>query len=101
MRVDDAVTTAPGSFVWAMLAVLLVVYALIAIIFVTVLLGLVTRWRHEDERQLVRAPEAGAPYGPRGEPPAAGSVGSSPRRRAPLVPPRSVSSPPSPPPARP
>src|SRR6266550_541418 len=56
MRVDDAVTTAPGSFVWAMLAVLLVVYAVIAIIFVTVLLGLVTRWRHEDERQLVRAP---------------------------------------------
>src|SRR5947209_6338143 len=67
MRVDDAVTTAPGSFVWAMLAVLLVVYAVIAIIFVTVLLGLVTRWRHEDERQLVRAPEAGAPYGPRRE----------------------------------
>src|SRR5437899_399511 len=67
MRVDDAVTTAPGSFVWAMLAVLLVVYAVIAIIFVTVLLGLVTRWRHEDERQLVRAPEAGAPYGPRPE----------------------------------
>ena len=78
MRVDDAVTTAPGSFVWAMLAVLLVVYAVIAIIFVTVLLGLVTRWRHEDERQLVRAPEAGAPYGPRPELAADGSVRSSP-----------------------
>ena len=78
MRVDDAVTTAPGSFVWAMLAVLLVVYAVIAIIFVTVLLGLVTRWRHEDERQLVRAPEAGAPYGPRRELAADDSVSSSP-----------------------
>jgi hypothetical protein len=78
MRVDDAVTTAPGSFVWAMLAVLLVVYAVIAIIFVTVLLGLATRWRHEDERQLVRAPEAGAPYGPRPELAADGSVRSSP-----------------------
>src|SRR5256884_8912406 len=101
MRVDDAVTTAPGSFVWAMLGLLLVVYAGIAIIFVTVLLGLVTRWRHEDERQLVRAPEAGAPYGPRPELAAAGSVRASPWRRAPPLSPACVFSPPPTPSARP
>ena len=67
MRVADAVTSAPGSFVWIMFSVLLVVYVLIGLIFVTVLLGLAARWRHEDERELVRAPEEGAPYGPRPE----------------------------------
>ena len=67
MRVGDAVTSAPGSFVWTMLSVLLVVYAAIGVIFVSVLLSLATRWRQEDERELVRAPEAGAPYGPRPE----------------------------------
>src|SRR5207248_1687880 len=49
MRVADAVTSAPGSFVWIMLSALLVVYVLIALIFVTVLLRLAARWRHEDE----------------------------------------------------
>jgi hypothetical protein len=53
--------------VWTMLAVLLVVYVAIAFGFATVLLGLVARWRQEDERELVRAPEEGAPYGPRSE----------------------------------
>jgi cytochrome bd ubiquinol oxidase subunit I len=65
MRVADAVTSAPGSFVWAMLSVLLVVYIAIAVIFVIVLLGLAARWRQEDTRDLVRPPEEGAPYGPR------------------------------------
>jgi cytochrome d ubiquinol oxidase subunit I len=65
MRVGDAVTSAPGSFVWTMFSVLLVVYAGIGVIFVTVLLRLAMRWRQEDERELVGAPEAGAPYGPR------------------------------------
>src|SRR2546428_12552785 len=37
MRVADAVTSAPASFVWVMLSVLLVVYVLIALIFVKVL----------------------------------------------------------------
>jgi cytochrome bd ubiquinol oxidase subunit I len=81
MRVADAVTSAPGSFVWIMLSVLLVVYVLIALIFVTVLLRLAARWRDEDERELVRAPEEGAPYGPRPELASDGSaslMGSSP-----------------------
>jgi cytochrome d ubiquinol oxidase subunit I len=81
MRVADAVTSAPGSFVWIMLSVLLVVYVLIAFIFVMVLLGLAARWRDEDERELVRAPEEGAPYGPRPELASDGSaslMGSSP-----------------------
>jgi hypothetical protein len=42
-----------------------VVYVAIAFAFATVLLGLAARWRQEDERELVRAPEEGAPYGPR------------------------------------
>ena len=65
MRVADAVTPAPGSFVWTMLSVLIVVYTAITLIFVMVLLRLAVRWRHEDERELVQAPETGAPYGPR------------------------------------
>jgi hypothetical protein len=42
-----------------MLATLVVVYALIAYFFVTLLMRLGVRWRNED------APEEGAPYGPR------------------------------------
>lgn len=65
MKVADAVTSAPGSFVWFMLSVLLAVYLAIAVILLTLLLSLAARWRQEDERELVRPPEAGAPYGPR------------------------------------
>jgi hypothetical protein len=42
-----------------MFAVLVVIYALIAYFFVTLLLRLSVRWRRED------SPEEGAPYGPR------------------------------------
>jgi hypothetical protein len=45
-----------------MLATLVVVYALLAYFFVTLLLSLAARWRRED-----LAPEVGAPYGPRPE----------------------------------
>jgi cytochrome d ubiquinol oxidase subunit I len=62
MRVSDAVTDAPASYVWTMLATLVVVYALLAYFFVTLLLSLAARWRRED-----LAPEVGAPYGPRPE----------------------------------
>jgi cytochrome d ubiquinol oxidase subunit I len=65
MRVADAVTPAPASFVWTMLAVLFVVYVAIAAVFVTVIRGLSARWRQEDDRELIRVPEEGAPYGPR------------------------------------
>ena len=61
MRVSDAVTDAPAAYVWTMLASLVVVYALIAYFFVTLLLRLGARWRDED------SPEVGAPYGPRAQ----------------------------------
>ena len=59
MRVSDAVTDAPAAYIWTMLAVLVVVYSLIAYFFVVLLLRLAVRWRGED------SPEQGAPYGPR------------------------------------
>jgi cytochrome d ubiquinol oxidase subunit I len=63
MRVADAVTAAPGSFVWTMLTTLIVVYALIAIFFISLLRRLAARWKNEDADDF--APEVGAPYGPR------------------------------------
>ena len=66
MRVSDAVTDAPASFVWTMLATLIVVYALIGYFFVSLLVQLAARWRDEDARA-IEAPEEGAPYGPRAE----------------------------------
>jgi cytochrome d ubiquinol oxidase subunit I len=67
MRVSDAVTSAPGAFVWSMLLVLVVVYATIAVIAVTLLLSLARGWRREDAIEAPTAPEEGAPYGPRSE----------------------------------
>lgn len=63
MRVSDAVTDAPADFVWTMLSVLVVVYALIAYFFITLLLKLAARWRKEDAAE---APETAirVPYGP-------------------------------------
>ena len=60
MRVSEAVTDAPAAFVWSMLATLVVVYAVIAYFFVTLLLRLSARWKRED-----LSPEVGVPYGPR------------------------------------
>jgi cytochrome d ubiquinol oxidase subunit I len=59
MRVSEAVTDAPAAYIWTMLAVLVVIYSLIAYFFVTLLVRLAARWRDED------SPEQGAPYGPR------------------------------------
>ena len=73
MRVSDAVTGAPASFVWTMLATLVVVYALIAYFFIYLLIRLAARWRREDSLG-PSAPEEGAPYGPR--PAKLGRVGS-------------------------
>jgi cytochrome d ubiquinol oxidase subunit I len=64
MRVSDAVTGAPASFVWTMLATLVVVYALIAYFFIYLLVRLAARWRRDDALG-PSAPEEGAPYGPR------------------------------------
>src|SRR6266699_862806 len=64
MRVSDAVTDAPAAFVWTMLSVLVVVYALIAFFFITLLLKLAARWRREDATE-TQEPEIRVPYGPR------------------------------------
>ena len=63
MRVSDAVTDAPAAFVWTMLSVLVVVYALIAYFFITLLLKLAARWRREDATA-TQEPEIRVPYGP-------------------------------------
>jgi cytochrome d ubiquinol oxidase subunit I len=67
MRVSDAVTSAPGAFVWSMLSVLIVVYAAIAVVAITLVVKLAERWRREDAIEAPTAPEEGAPYGPRSE----------------------------------
>ncbi len=67
MRVADAVTTAPGAFVWTTLSLLAVIYAGIAVAFVFLLLRLGSRWRLEDQGVTAEAPESGVPYGPREE----------------------------------
>src|SRR5437868_182476 len=64
MRVSDAVTSAPASFVWTMLATLVVVYALLAGFFLIVLVRLAARWKGEDAEEPL-PPEEGVPYGPR------------------------------------
>src|SRR6202035_5342220 len=66
MRVSDAVTNAPAAFVWTMLVVLVVIYALIAFFFLTLLLRLAARWKREDlAGAMAESPERGVPYGPR------------------------------------
>src|SRR5437870_234307 len=67
LRVSDAVTAAPASFVWTSLIALVVIYALIAFFFVTLLIKLAERWRREDSGAAA-APEMGVPYGPRSVP---------------------------------
>ena len=67
LRVSDAVTDAPASFVWTSLIALVVIYALIAFFFVTLLIKLAERWRREDSG-VAAAPEMGVPYGPRSVP---------------------------------
>jgi cytochrome d ubiquinol oxidase subunit I len=65
MRVSDAVTSAPAAYVWTMLSVLIVVYAIIGIIFVALLMKLAATWRRDDLAELAETPEQGVPYGPR------------------------------------
>jgi cytochrome d ubiquinol oxidase subunit I len=67
MRVPEAVNPVDPAYIWIMFGGLLVVYAVIAYFFVTVLLRLSASWRREDEGggPLIRAPEEGAPFGPR------------------------------------
>jgi len=50
-----------------MLSVLIVVYAMLAVVAITLVLKLARRWRHEDAIEAPTAPEEGAPYGTRSE----------------------------------
>ena len=66
MRVADAVTDASPVFLWAMLGTLIVVYAVIAFFFITLLLKLSRRWRREDEAGTTEVfGGRGLPYAPR------------------------------------
>lgn len=67
MRVSDAVNPVDPVYIWIMFSALLVVYAVIAFFFVTLILRLSARWRLEDEGggRDEPAPEEAAPYGPR------------------------------------
>ena len=65
MRVSDAVTSAPAAYVWTTLTLLVVVYAVIGITFVTLVLKLSAQWRRDDLAVLAEPPEKGVPYGPR------------------------------------
>jgi len=68
MRVNDAVNPVDPVYIWIMFGTLLVVYAVIAFFFVSLLLRLSARWRIDDEGRrgdVDLAPEEAAPYGPR------------------------------------
>jgi len=68
MRVTDAVNPVDPVYIWIMFGTLLVVYAVIAFFFVSLLLRLSPRWRMDDEGrpgEIDLAPEEAAPYGPR------------------------------------
>jgi cytochrome bd ubiquinol oxidase subunit I len=66
MQVGEAVNPVPAGTIWTMFGLLVVVYAVIAFFFVTLLLRLSARWRRADGGPGAEpAPEAVAPYGPR------------------------------------
>lgn len=66
MRVGDAVNPVAAGTIWTMFAILVVVYAVIAFIFVSILLRLSARWQRADASPGSEPPpEQGSPYGPR------------------------------------
>jgi cytochrome bd ubiquinol oxidase subunit I len=69
MRVADAVTATNASSLWAMLGVVVVVYATVFGAFLAVVLKMSTRWRIADEDlgrpPVALTPEDDTPYGPR------------------------------------
>ncbi|MFE2547052.1 cytochrome ubiquinol oxidase subunit I [Streptomyces sp. NPDC059355] len=69
MRVSEAVTDTRAASLWAMLGIVIVVYALVFATFLVVLLKMRTRWRAADEQEggahAATTPEGDTPYGPR------------------------------------
>ncbi|GHB68540.1 cytochrome ubiquinol oxidase subunit I [Streptomyces cirratus] len=69
MRVSEAVTDTRATSLWAMLAIVVVVYTLVLGTFLAVLLTMRTRWRAADEQTVGShpdgSPEGDTPYGPR------------------------------------
>ncbi|MCQ9183399.1 cytochrome ubiquinol oxidase subunit I [Streptomyces sp. IBSBF 2953] len=72
MRVSEAVTSTHAGSLWAMLGIVVVVYAAVFASFLAVVLKMRTRWRIADEGSAGPhadpPPETDTPYGPRGEP---------------------------------
>ncbi len=66
MQVGDAVNPVWAGTIWTIFGCLVVVYAVIAFFFLTLLLRLSARWQREDAGTGAElAPEVGSPYGPR------------------------------------
>lgn len=66
MQVGDAVNPVSAGIIWTIFGCLVVVYAVIAFFFLTLLLRLSARWQREDAGTGAElAPEVGSPYGPR------------------------------------
>ncbi|MER5377524.1 cytochrome ubiquinol oxidase subunit I [Streptomyces sp. NPDC002553] len=86
MRVSEAVTSTRPATLWAMLGIVVVVYAAVFGAFLAVVLKMRTRWRIADEGRAAGsgpvAPETDTPYGPREPEPAAarGAPGQEPDR---------------------
>ncbi|MFF0595098.1 cytochrome ubiquinol oxidase subunit I [Streptomyces antibioticus] len=82
MRVSEAVTGTREASLWAMLGIVVAVYAVVLGAFLTVLLKMSARWRQADEDAAAGAaaenPESGTPYGPRPLPSGAGRDGGEP-----------------------
>ncbi|MFE8014054.1 cytochrome ubiquinol oxidase subunit I [Streptomyces antibioticus] len=82
MRVSEAVTGTREASLWAMLGIVVAVYAVVLGAFLTVLLKMSARWRKADEDAAAGAaaenPETGTPYGPRPLPSGAGRDGGEP-----------------------
>lgn len=67
MRVSEAVTSTRAGALWAMLGLVIVVYALVFSAFLAIVLKMRTRWRQADEGLEGEGPESVTPYGPRPE----------------------------------
>ncbi|MFJ7154435.1 cytochrome ubiquinol oxidase subunit I [Streptomyces sp. NPDC101118] len=69
MRVAEAVTSTRSTTLWVMFGLVVVVYVFLFGSFLAILLGMRKRWRLADAQHAggpSAAPEADAPYGPRG-----------------------------------